>query len=82
MVKKTIVIDDELLHKLELTRIMKQYHSFSELVSNALQMLIKKEEGEEKKSLELQIKKASFNSRKDPIYKELDNLVNDGLKNV
>ena len=46
MVKKTIVIDDELLHKLELTRIMKQYHSFSELVSNALQMLIKKEEEE------------------------------------
>lgn len=43
MVRKTVAIKDELFHNLELNHLISQYHSFSELVSNALQLLIDKQ---------------------------------------
>jgi len=46
MVRKTIAIKDELFHTLELQQIINQYQSFSDLVSNALQLLIKQQKKE------------------------------------
>ena len=61
MVRKTVAIRDDLFHKLELNHIMKQYQSFSELVSNALQLLIEKQKKE-------QYKKAMFEASQDKLY--------------
>ena len=44
MVRKTITINDDLFQNLELNQIIDQYQSFSELVSNALQLLGRKTE--------------------------------------
>ncbi len=46
MLRKTITIDDDLFKKLEMNNITSQYQSFSELVSNALQLLIEKQKKE------------------------------------
>ncbi len=46
MLRKTITIDDELFKKLEINDITSQYQSFSELVSNALQLLVEKQKKE------------------------------------
>ena len=43
MIRKTVTIKDELFHNLDQNNIMKQYQSFSELVSTALQLLIEKQ---------------------------------------
>lgn len=43
MVRKTVAIKDDLFHNLELNHLMDKYQSFSELVSNALQLLIEKQ---------------------------------------
>ena len=43
MIRKTVVIRDDLFHNLELNHIINQYQSFSELVSSALQLLIEKQ---------------------------------------
>jgi len=61
MVRKTVTIRDELFHNLELNQIINQYQSFSELVSNALQLLIEKQKKE-------QYKKAMINASKDELY--------------
>ncbi len=63
MVRKTIAIRDDLFHKLELNHIMNQYQSFSELVSNALQLLIEKQKKE-------QYKLAMIEASKDKQYLE------------
>jgi len=63
MVRKTVAIRDDLFHKLELNHIMKQYQSFSELVSNALQLLIEKQKKE-------QYKLAMIEASKDKQYLE------------
>lgn len=61
MVRKTVAIRDELFHNLELNQIINQYQSFSELVSNALQLLIEKQKKE-------QYKKAMIRASKDELY--------------
>ena len=61
MVRKTVTIRDELFHNLELNQTINQYQSFSELVSNALQLLIEKQKKE-------QYKKAMINASKDELY--------------
>jgi len=61
MVRKTVAIRDDLFHNLELNQIINQYQSFSELVSNALQLLIEKQKKE-------QYKKAMIQASKDELY--------------
>ncbi|MDD2639900.1 MAG: hypothetical protein PHS65_02805 [Arcobacteraceae bacterium] len=61
MVRKTVAIKDELFHNLELNHLISQYHSFSELVSNALQLLIDKQKKE-------QYKKAMLEASTDKLY--------------
>ena len=61
MVRKTIAIRDDLFHTLESNQIMNQYHSFSELVSNALQLLIEKQKKE-------RYKQAMIEASKDALY--------------
>jgi len=61
MVRKTVTIKDDLFHNLELNHIMEKYQSFSELVSNALQLLIEKQKQE-------QYKKAMIEASKDKLY--------------
>ncbi len=61
MVRKTITINDELFKKLELDHITEQYQSFSELVSNALQLLIEKQKKEH-------YKQAMIEASKDELY--------------
>lgn len=61
MVRKTIAIRDDLFHTLESSQIMNQYHSFSELVSNALQLLIEKQKKE-------RYKQAMIEASKDALY--------------
>jgi len=63
MVRKTVTIRDELFHNLELNHIINQYQSFSELVSNALQLLIEKQKKE-------QYKLAMIEASKDKLYLE------------
>jgi len=61
MVRKTVAIKDELFHSLELNHITNQYQSFSELVSNALMLLIDKQKKEH-------YKKAMLEASKDELY--------------
>jgi len=61
MIRKTIAIRDDLFHNLKTNHIINQYQSFSELVSNALQLLIEKQKKE-------QYKKAMIEASKDPLY--------------
>jgi len=61
MVRKTVAIRDDLFHNLELNHIINQYQSFSELVSNALQLLIEKEKKEK-------YKLAMIKASKDELY--------------
>ena len=61
MVRKTVAIRDDLFHNLELNNIINQYQSFSELVSNALQLLIEKQKKE-------QYKLAMVEASKDELY--------------
>ena len=61
MVRKTVTIRDDIFHNLELNHIINQYQSFSELVSNALQLLIEKQKKE-------QYKKAMVEASKDKQY--------------
>jgi len=63
MIRKTVTIKDELFHNLNQNNIMKQYQSFSELVSTALQLLIEKQKKE-------QYKKAMIEASKDKVYME------------
>ena len=63
MVRKTVAIRDDLFHSLELNSIINQYQSFSELVSNALQLLIEKKRREE-------YKLAMIEASKDKLYIE------------
>ncbi len=61
MLRKTITLDDELYKKLELNQITRQYQSFSELVSNALELLIDKQKKEH-------YKQAMIEASKDELY--------------
>jgi len=61
MVRKTVAIRDDLFRNLELNQIINQYQSFSELVSNALQLLIEKQKKE-------QYKKEMIQASKDELY--------------
>ncbi len=61
MVRKTVAIRDDLFHNLELNHITNQYQSFSELVSNALQLLIEKQKKEK-------YKLAMIDASKDELY--------------
>ena len=61
MVRKTVAIKDDLFHNLELNHLIEKYQSFSELVSNALQLLIEKQKKEE-------YKKAMLEASKDKLY--------------
>ena len=63
MIRKTVTIKDELFHNLNENHIIKQYQSFSELVSTALQLLIEKQKKEE-------YKKIFISASKDKIYME------------
>ena len=71
MIRKTVTIKDDLFHNLELNHIINQYQSFSELVSNGLQLLIEKQKKE-------QYKQAMLKASKDPIYiDDMKNIEND-----
>ncbi|MCG3705711.1 hypothetical protein L5F43_04330 [Aliarcobacter butzleri] len=61
MLRKTVTINDSLFDMLESTNIIKQYSSFSELVSNALEVLIEKNRKE-------QYKKSMIEASKDKLY--------------
>lgn len=61
MLRKTITIDDDLFKKLEVNHITQQYQSFSELVSNALQLLVEKQKNEH-------YKQAMIEASKDALY--------------
>lgn len=61
MVRKTVAIKDDLFHSLELNHLTDKYQSFSELVSNALELLIEKQKKE-------QYKKAMIETSKDKLY--------------
>ena len=61
MLRKTITLDDELYKRLELNQITRQYQSFSELVSNALELLIDKQKKEH-------YKQAMIEASKDELY--------------
>ena len=61
MVRKTVAIKDDLFLNLELNHLIDKYQSFSELVSNALQLLIEKQKKE-------QYKKAMIEASKDKLY--------------
>lgn len=63
MLRKTITIDDELYKKLELNHITEQYQSFSELVSNALHLLVDKQKKEH-------YKQAMIEASQDALYRE------------
>ncbi len=63
MIRKTIAIKDDLFHNLKANHIINQYQSFSELVSNALQLLIEKQKKE-------QYKQAMIKASKDKLYIE------------
>ncbi|MBA1437605.1 MAG: hypothetical protein FAF05_01235 [Epsilonproteobacteria bacterium] len=63
MVRKTVAIRDDLFHTLRANNIINQYQSFSELVSNALQLLIEKQKKE-------QYKLAMMEASKDKLYLE------------
>ncbi len=63
MLRKTITIDDELFKKLEINNITDQYQSFSELVSNALQLLVEKQKKE-------RYKQAMMEASTDQLYIE------------
>jgi len=61
MVRKTVAIKDDLFHNLKESNIINQYQSFSELVSNGLQLLIEKQKKE-------QYKKMMIEASKDKLY--------------
>ncbi len=61
MVRKTITINDNLFRSLELNQITDQYQSFSELVSNALHLLVEKQKHEH-------YKQAMIEASKDQLY--------------
>jgi len=61
MIRKTVTIKDELFDNLKSNQIINQYQSFSELVSNALQLLIQKQKKE-------QYKKAMIKALQDELY--------------
>ena len=63
MVRKTVTIRDDVLETLEEERILENYHSFSELVTSALQLLIEKEKKE-------QYRRAMQEAAKDKLYLE------------
>ena len=73
MVRKTVTIKDDLLHNLEVSHIINQYQSFSELVSNALQLLIEKQKKE-------QYKKAMLEASKDKLYMQDMKRIEDEFK--
>lgn len=70
MIRKTVAINDELFQNLELNNLMEKYNSFSELVSNALQLLIEKQKKDE-------YKRAMLEASNDKLYmqdmKEIEN---------
>jgi Arc/MetJ-type ribon-helix-helix transcriptional regulator len=63
MVRKTVAINDELFKTLEFSELMSKYQSFSELVSNALQLLIEKQRREK-------YKKAMIEASRDELYRQ------------
>ncbi len=61
MIRKTVAINEKLFETLELEKITKEYQSFSELVSTALQLLIEKKKKEH-------YKQAMIEASKDELY--------------
>ena len=71
MIRKTVAINDELFKTLKLNHLIDQYSSFSELVSNALQLLIEKQKKDA-------YKKAMIEASKDKIYlQDMQEIQND-----
>lgn len=75
MLRKTITINDSLYNLLESTSIIKKYSSFSELVSNALEVLIEKNTKE-------QYKKAMIEASKDKLYLQDMKEIEDDFKYI
>lgn len=61
MIRKTIAINDELFDAIKFNHLLERYSSFSELVSNALQLLVEKQ----KKDV---YKKAMVEASQDKLY--------------
>ncbi|MGE0051423.1 MAG: hypothetical protein AB7S49_07830 [Arcobacter sp.] len=71
MLRKTVTINDSLYDVLKSTNITKQYSSFSELVSNALELLIEKNKKE-------QYEKAMIEASQDKLYiQDMEDIIND-----
>jgi len=62
-VRKTVAINDELFNTLKLNHLLEQYSSFSDLVSNALQLLLEKQKKDA-------YKKAMIEASQDKLYIE------------
>jgi Arc/MetJ-type ribon-helix-helix transcriptional regulator len=75
MIRKTVTIKDDIFHNLELNDIINQYNSFSELVSNALQLLIENQKKEA-------YKKAMIEASKDELYLKDMKTIEDEFKYV
>ncbi len=73
MVRKTVAINDELFKSLELSKLSKKYQSFSELVSNAIKLLIEKQKKD-------QYKKDMLEASNDPIYRSDMQEIQDDFK--
>jgi len=71
--KIKVAIRDDLFHNLELNHIINQYQSFSELVSNALVLLIEKQKKE-------QYKLAMIEASKDKQYLEDMKIIENDFK--
>jgi len=71
MIRKTITIKEDIINSLQSQNITKEYSSFSELVSNALKLLIEKKQKE-------QYKQALLEASKDELYiQDMKNIEDD-----
>jgi len=61
MLRKTITVKSDVFEALEVNQIVDQYHSFSDMVSSALKLLIEKQKHE-------QYKKAMLQASEDEVY--------------
>ena len=63
MLRKTVTIKNDIFEALEVNQIINQYHSFSDMVSSALKLLIEKQKNE-------QYKNAMIQASQDKLYLE------------
>jgi len=75
MIRKTITIDDALYKKISSDDILENFSSFSDMVSNALKLLLEKKRKEE-------YKKAMIEASKDPLYLQDIKEISEDFKHI